>query len=171
MKIIVASKNPVKIEAVKQGYEAMFQEPATFHGVSVPSHVSDQPMSDEETLQGAINRAQNAKKEAPDADCWVGIEGGLEQGCVFAWVVVIGKKEGRARTASFSLPPKVLKLIDEGKELGDASDEVFDEHNSKQKNGSIGILTDDAITRTSYYKEAVVLAFIPLKNEALYHNP
>ncbi len=34
------------------------------------------PMSDAETLMGATNRANNAKKEVPDADYWVGLEGG-----------------------------------------------------------------------------------------------
>jgi non-canonical (house-cleaning) NTP pyrophosphatase len=48
-------------------------------------------------------------------------------------------------------------------ELGEADDVVFGRANSKQANGSIGLLTDDTITRTSYYVDAVVMALIPFK--------
>ncbi len=45
--------------------------------VIVPSDVADQPLSDEETLEGAINRVENAKTAYPNADLWMGIEGGV----------------------------------------------------------------------------------------------
>ncbi len=143
-------------------------------GVSVPSNVSDQPMSSEETLTGAENRAKNAKTEAPESDYWVGIEGGIEKidGFLraFAWVVVIDKKDyvSRSRTAEFTLPKKVADLIEEGYELGDADDIVFKRSNSKQEIGSVGILTHDVLTRTSFYEPAVILALIPFVNPDLY---
>ena len=59
-------------------------------------------------------------------------------------------------------------MIDQGKELGDANDIVFGGNNSKQKNGSVGILTGDIINRTDYYYTALVLALIPFKNPNLY---
>ena len=74
-KIIVASKNPIKINAVKLGYSKVFSNlDFECEGVSVPSDVSDQPMSNQETLQGAINRAIHAKSDFPHANYWVGIE-------------------------------------------------------------------------------------------------
>ena len=83
---------------------------------------------------------------------------------VMAWIVVLSKdKMGKARTAGFFLPPQIVKLVDEGYELGDADDIVFGQHNSKQSNGSIGLLTDNALTRTSYYVPAVIMALIPFK--------
>ena len=79
MRIIVASKNPVKIASASEGFMRMFpEETFEFVGVSVPSGVSDQPMSNEETLTGAMQRAENASKDTPDADFWVGLEGGCE---------------------------------------------------------------------------------------------
>src|SRR5512133_1388165 len=93
--IIIASNNPVKIESVRAGYARMFPgEAFTCQGMSVPSHVSDQPFSSAETLQGAFNRASGAREQAPAADYWVGIEGGVEPDGendlgVFAWVVVL----------------------------------------------------------------------------------
>lgn len=172
-KVLIASLNPVKIKAVKIGFEKMFPtERFEFQGLSVPSGVSDQPQSNAETLQGAQNRAGNALS-AQAADYWVGIEGGIEavkeEMEAFAWVVVKSPdKTGKARTASFFLPAKVVKLIREGKELGDADDEVFGHRNSKQKNGAVGILTNNVIDRTNYYSEAVILALIVFKNPNFY---
>lgn len=174
MKIIVSSKNPVKVNATLEGFQKVFQK-QTFEveGVSVQSDVSDQPMSEEETFNGALNRAENACKDFPDADFWVGIEGGIEKKgsemMTFAWVYIKSKElVGKGRSASFFLPPKIVSLINEGKELGDADDIVFGKSNSKQKNGAVGILTGDLITRKSLYIPAVIMALIPFKNGSLY---
>ena len=47
-------------------------EQFTITQASVSSNVSDQPMSDKETFQGATNRVNNAVALHPDADYWVG---------------------------------------------------------------------------------------------------
>lgn len=88
----------------------------------------------------------------------------------FAWIVVKSKKDkiGKGRTGSFFIPQKEMDLIKAGKELGEAGDIVFGKVNNKQANGSVGLLTDDLITRTTYYEQAVVLALIPFKNPKLY---
>ncbi len=175
-KIVIASKNPVKIEATLNGFKKMFPNEAfSTEGVTVPSGVGDQPQSDAETFLGARNRAENASKEQPDADFFVGIEGGIEEKNSemesFAWVVVKAKGNGlgKGRTGTFFLPPRVAELIKAGKELGEADDIVFQRTNSKQENGAIGILTGNVIDRTTYYTDAVVIALIPFKNKELYN--
>ncbi|KAK4184169.1 inosine triphosphate pyrophosphatase-like protein [Podospora australis] len=176
IKIIVASHNPVKIAAALEGFQRMFPDKAATYkasGVSVPSGVPDQPLSDEETLQGALNRVHNAREVDPDADFYVGLEGGIhpdgEDLQSFAWIVVMGKdrRMGRARTATYYLAKETSKLIHEGMELGHADDLIFGRTNSKQHSGSVGILTDDVVTRTSYYVQAVILALVPFKNTNL----
>lgn len=175
MKIIVASKNPVKVNAIQMAFKKVFPESVfEVQGISVPSDVNDQPLSEEETLLGATNRSNNAKKAVSYADFWVGIEGGLEEVSngmeTFAWVVVTSKEGsvGRGRTGSFFLPDDVVKLIKQGLELGEADDIVFNRNNSKQDIGSVGILTGELITRTTYYEAAIIFALIPFKNEELY---
>jgi len=88
----------------------------------------------------------------------------------FAWVCIISRdgKIGKAKSGVFFLPKKVVGLIKEGKELGEANDIVFKEENSKQKGGAIGILTEGLIDRTGYYTSTVVSALIPFKNKDLY---
>ena len=87
----------------------------------------------------------------------------------FAWIVISDKQKiGKAKTATFPLPIKISNLIKEGYELGDADDIVFKRSNSKQKNGAVGILTDNLINRTDYYAHAIILALIPFTNTKLY---
>lgn len=178
--VVVASHNPVKISAAREGFSGMFPSRAfSFTGLSVPSGVAEQPMTDAETLLGARNRARNAREAKPEADYWVGIEGGVDDSGdameTFAWVVVLGKPEsaaepermGRARTAAFFQPEEVARLVRSGMELGPADDQVFGSENSKQHSGSIGLLTGDLINRSSYYVPAVIGALIPFRNPTL----
>ncbi len=173
IKVLVASKNPVKIDAVKDGLTAFLNDNIELLGVSVESGVSDQPMTDEETLLGASNRVISAMNQFSGYDYYVGLEGGVEQHAsglmAFAWMVISnGEKIGKARTASFFLPPEVAKLVHDGMELGYADDLVFSKSNSKQKNGAVGLLTNDLITRKTLYLPAVQMAFIPFLNPELY---
>jgi inosine/xanthosine triphosphatase len=173
--VIVGSTNPVKLDATRRAFHLMLpQLDITVEGLSVPSGVSDQPMSRTETRQGAQNRAQAVLQQTPGTAYAVGIEGGVEVVDahleVFAWVVVVSAdgQTGRAQTGVFYLPQEVTRLIvDEGMELGHADDVVFGRTNSKQANGSIGILTDDVLTRADYYVNAVVMALIPFKKPHL----
>lgn len=174
MNVIISSKNPVKIQAVREAVQQMFpNENHSFKGISVPSGVSDQPMTDEETLQGAKNRAKQAKQVHPEGDLCVGIEGGIEprEGgmMAFAWIVVEGiVQRGLGRSAGFMLPPEVCRLISQGIELGEADDIVFGKSNSKQSNGAIGLLTQDLITRTTLYVPAILMALVPFVRPELY---
>ncbi len=168
MLIVVGSQNPVKQEAVIRGFRRFFKEAiGTVEGVAVPSGVAEQPMSDEETRRGARQRAQNAQQMRPQADFWVGLEGGVQKigndWFSFAWVAIRHARGqwGLARSGSFLLPPKIAALLQEGYELGVADDMVFGLHNSKQQMGAVGLLTANAIDRAALYEHAVVLALIP----------
>ena len=173
-KIIVGSRNQVKVDAARIGFERMFPaETFITEGISVPSGVREQPMTDQETFQGSLQRARAAKEAEPRADYWAGIEGGLEeiQGemQVFAWVVILSRDSlGKAKSGTFILPPGISALVRSGMELGHADDKFFGRSNSKTDNGSVGILTDDAITRRDYYIHPVMLALIPFLKAGLY---
>jgi inosine/xanthosine triphosphatase len=173
-KVIVASNNPVKIQAVVDGFaKGMPTHQYQVEGIAFPSPVSAQPFGDEETLQGARQRALTARDLAPDADFWVGVEGGadrsLEAMYAYAWVVILSKDQsGQARSAAFLLPRKISELVMDGVELGHADDIVFGRSNSKQQNGAVGILTADAVDRRLLYEQPVMLALIPFLHPELY---
>jgi len=174
-KIIVGSHNPVKLETTKEAFGIVFAGiPLEFETCNVPSGVSDQPIGADETRIGAKNRTDACKKEYPQADFFVGLEGGLEkvgdEYWAFAWMCV-QNNDGRCgfgRTGAFLLPSKVSELIDRGMELGSATDIVFGGTNMKQKGGTIGALTNDAITRKDFYRDALIFALIPFIKAELY---
>ena len=172
--IVVGSRNPVKTRAMLSAFERMFpgQE---FHarGVSAPSGVDDQPMSDPETLTGARNRMWAARKDCPQADFWAGIEGGIEDRpdgmTAFAWITVLSRTNyGQARTATFPLPDAVASLIRQGVELGEANDRIFRRRNSKQEEGAIGTLSGQVVDRHALYEHAAIMALLPFRNDDLY---
>ncbi len=172
MKIVVASENPVKLNAVKSGFNPFFQE-IRIEGIKTESGVSIQPLTESETLTGARNRVVEARRMINDADFWVGIEGGIQamdKGlAAFAWIVISSAgKRGEARTATFFLPGKVAHLVAGGLELGAANDHVFNKSNSKQKSGAVGLLTNNVVDRMELYRQAVILALIPFINPDLY---
>ena len=93
--VLVGSKNPTKVNAVKDAFFEVFPEQFfSIKGIKVESHVSDQPMSNEETFNGATNRVMNMENN--DGDFYVGIEGGClkfkKKLFAFAWVIVKNKK-------------------------------------------------------------------------------
>jgi len=165
-KIIITSLNPAKINAVKSAFEAVFpDQELNFKGVSVPSEVADQPMSNEETKLGAVNRVRNAKRTIQDGDYYVGLEAGIEDNVTFAWMIIESQTHcGESRSASLMLPPEVIKKLQHANELGDVMDEVFGTDNIKQKGGAIGLLTQHLLTRSSVYHQALILALIPFTN-------
>jgi len=172
--VIIGSKNPVKISCTEEAFQTTFGDRFLVQGLNVDSGVSEQPIGDEETHKGAYNRAYHSKIAFPEADFWVGIEGGVsemgEDLIAYAWIVILDKggKVGRARTASFFLPPIVNKLIHDGMELGLANDKIFNSSNSKQNGGAVGILTKGTMDRKALYTPAVLLACIPFVNGDLF---
>ncbi len=173
--IAVGSNNPVKIQAAISGFRAMFPN-GSFSSLNfdVPSGVSDQPMSCEETLRGATNRALALKSLTPESDYFVGIEGGIEviDDTFFAnaWIVIVDSigNPSRGRSGSFALPPKVKQLVESGIELGHANDQVFNEHNSKHHGGAVGSLTGGLVTRQSLYEHAMALALVAFRQPDLF---
>ncbi|EGQ8069185.1 non-canonical purine NTP phosphatase [Vibrio parahaemolyticus] len=165
-KVVIASLNPAKINAVKSAFQSAFPQQAfEFVGISVPSEVADQPMTNEETHHGAVNRVKNAKVEMPTADFYVGLEAGIEGNVTFAWMVIESDTHrGESRSASLMLPPEVLAQLADANELGDVMDKVFGTENIKQKGGAISLLTQNQLTRSSVYHQALILALIPFTN-------
>ncbi|KAK1736637.1 inosine/xanthosine triphosphatase [Skeletonema marinoi] len=192
VRVAVGSGNPCKIEAVRRAFDQIFSSDdvkIVISSHSVPSGVADQPFGDEETRQGAKNRAlaayNAACSEAKESnhledmpDFAVGLEGGLEKvvheedeelWCM-AWMA-ISLSWGYAKTGSFLLPPALCDLVlNKNMELGHADDVVFRRVNSKHGSGTVGVLTKGEIDRTEYYVHALKLALIPWIRPQLYFD-
>jgi inosine/xanthosine triphosphatase len=164
MYVVVGSTNPVKLGAVRTGFGRVWPDRARrVEGCVAPSGVADQPMSDAEALRGARHRARHAMA-AIGGDFAVGLEAGLDrlqqQWFNAGWVVVVNAAgvEGVASTLRMAVPETVMRLVHEGRELGQACDMVFGGHNLKQAGGLFGAMTDLAIDRVGTFADAVVAA-------------
>lgn len=162
MEVVVGSTNPVKVGAVTEAFQQYFPE-CKISGIKVASGIKEQPLSEEETVLGARNRA---RASATHGDYGVGLEGGVTEigGVMFecAWCVVVAKdgREGVGGGLYFELPEKVAKRIRAGGELGPIMNELTGEENVKEKAGAIGIFTKGRLDRKTAYVQLVTSALI-----------
>ncbi|KAJ3127401.1 hypothetical protein HK098_006390 [Nowakowskiella sp. JEL0407] len=180
--ISVGTKNKAKLSAVEQCLATLkdklvgFQSPVLFEviGVSVNSDVSDQPMSEEETMKGAKNRALNSLKAVQNATFGIGIEGGVQRvGDVWmesGWVVVVdgSGKMGYGKSGSYQLSNKIMKRLDEGVELATVIDEISGMHDMRSSQGAMGLLTNGILPRDMAYSHGVYFAFAPWLSDEKY---
>ncbi len=164
LKVAVGSKNPVKIEAVRQAFSTVFPDQKwEIVGVDVDSGVSNQPMSDRESIKGARNRAKKSLRKLK-ADFGAGLEGGLHKihksWFDSGWIIIIDKKgdEGIGSTVRLNTPDTFMKHVFEGIELGVVDDIIFKKHNSKHTDGHFGLMTRNGFTRISAYRDGVISA-------------
>ena len=177
-KIVVGSLNPVKIEAVREVllyYSNLSQYKII--GKETSSGISKQPLSLEEIVKGANNRAKNSFDD--NAYFSVGIESGLmkvpysNNGYVdiCACSIYDGEIIYSGLSRAFPLPPRITKLIlEKGKDLEEAFYEtgITTEKNIGSKKGVIGLLTKGRVTRKEQIKDAIQMAFIEPGNRKLY---
>jgi inosine/xanthosine triphosphatase len=173
-RVVVGSTNPVKIEAVRTAFEMVWPEQIwDVTGVLAASGVSVQPMSDEECIIGARNRARGALAHS-DAAYGVGLEGGLQRiagkWLNGGWSVVIDSsgREGIGATIKMVTPAQMMAKIEQGMELGEVDDLFFQQQNSKQAQGHFGLFTRDLITRKRAYIDGVITALARFMQPGLF---
>lgn len=170
--IVAATMNPAKLAAITNAFNDVFgQNVCRIESVTIDnSHIPSQPMSDKETRSGARARVMTARQVRPEANFWVGIEAGIEDNMAFAWIVVENAQQrGESRSASLPLPSGILADINQGKELSEVMLELNNDTELNKKQGAIGYFTNNKLTRTTVYHQALVLALVPFIN-SIYQN-
>ncbi|QEM93259.1 non-canonical purine NTP phosphatase [Kosakonia radicincitans] len=164
--VVSATTNPAKIRAILHAFNEIFGEGSChIESVSVDSGVPEQPFGSQETRAGARNRVNNARKLRPDADFWVAIEAGIDEGSTFSWVVIeTSQMQGEARSATLPLPEIILQRVRAGEALGPVMSNYTGIDEIGQKEGAIGVFTAGKLTRESVYHQAVILALSPFHN-------
>lgn len=174
--VAIGSQNPVKVNCTKKAFSSCWPKiEFEYIAVTVPSGVKDQPLSDKECILGAKNRAKRALKIAK-TDYGVGIEGGIIKmnGNFFAraWVVVVNKMGvvGFGSSLSAPVPPKYMKLIKKGIELGKVNDMITGRENTKHDNGYFGFISDNLVTREKGYTDAVIMALARFRKPEIFED-
>jgi inosine/xanthosine triphosphatase len=182
-KVIVAvgSTRKPKLDAVREamavisprlGAKALFD----VVGAAVPSGVRHTPLSREEIMTGARQRAEAlvgiAREKNEPWKYFVGLEGGIdfvhERGArwVFlenwAYVTDGAGRESFGQSGAVLMPePLVKSVVDEGVELSEAIDAFAGGHGIRDAQGAWGVLTSNLITRQGSFRIAVINAFAP----------
>jgi inosine/xanthosine triphosphatase len=157
----VGSTNPVKLSAARAVLGRVAPS-AAMEGVRVSSSVPDQPFGDEQTIRGAIARAR-AARQAVNGELGIGIEGGVVEAegimrtCAWAAVVDAQGHESVGGSLAMPLPSVVADLVRQGTELGEAMDILVGEHDTKHRQGAVGILTAGLVDRQAAYE--VILTY------------
>lgn len=174
MKIAVGSKNAAKVNAVREivlEYPALAR--ADVEGIEASSEVSNQPLSLEETMRGAMNRARNAFR---DCDYSIGIESGIfpvplsKTGYMDICIAAIhdGKDFHFGTSAAWEFPKKEILdfILKDGLDMSAAINRagLTANPNIGAAEGAIGILTKGRVDRKAYTQQALRMALIHLEN-------
>ena len=183
MVIAIGSTNSVKVQALQEVISSCpLLSKLSLISISVASEVSDQPLSLEETIYGAKNRAKNAFEACPACIYSFGIESGLMEvpqsktGYMEACMCCIfdGKEYYMGQSCSFELPQLLIDLIVvDKKNLEEACYQAGLSQNQKlgAAEGIIGVFTKGRFNRKEYTKQAIITSLIPLENAHLFCRP
>ena len=187
IQIAVGSVRGPKVNAVKEAaalFAAQFgpETRCEVDGYAVESGVSHTPASREELMQGARQRAERLeerlRRDGIAADYFVGVEGGLDlvvEGGVRrvlleSWAYVCSRERGHfGCSASIELPLALAeRVLSQGVELAMAIDEFAGAVGIRDGQGAWGVLSGDLISRKDSFRVAVIAAFAPFYNAAIY---
>ena len=186
--IAVGSARLVKMNAVSAAlasFGSFLSADTEFQveGVDVPSGVRHTPLTREDTMAGARQRAEALRNVAHDKNApweyFVGLEGGLdvvrEGGSEWVFLenwAYAADRGGRGffgQSGAILLPaPLVESVVNQGVELSEAIDSFAGSRGIRDAQGAWGILTHNLITRQDAFRVAVINAFAPFFNSAVY---
>jgi inosine/xanthosine triphosphatase len=192
IRIAVGSKRAPKLEAVREALVALgplLHTRSRFEvmGFEVEAGVGHTPRSRIELMAGARGRCEALRSVAePKAVYFVGLEGGLDvmyedgneagRRLVFleSWAHVsdTGGRGFYGRSGAILLPEALaIEVLDRGTELSHAIEAYTGVQGVRDSLGAWGILTKNLINRQESFRIAVISAFAPFFNAALYQRP
>jgi inosine/xanthosine triphosphatase len=153
-------------------------------GVEVDSGVGHTPLTREECMRGARQRAEAVARFAQEKNepwnYFVGLEGGLDsivedgQRRVFleSWAFVSDGTRGYyGGSGAIELPEALAReVLEQGIELSEAIDNFAGSVGVRDAQGAWGVLSMNLIARQEAFRVAIVLAFAPFYNARMYQH-
>jgi len=186
-RIALGSDRAAKIMAVRGAIARIAEidsgwRDATVVARSVQTSAPAMPLTDWELMSGARERALAVRdlliKQKLETDLYIGLEGGFHSISVEGewhtflrgWAYATdGQRSSFGMSPSICVPDNIVKDVVGGKrELGVVIDEVAGVRDVRSKQGAWGILSRDLLTRAMSFEVALVAAFAPFYNKAMY---
>jgi inosine/xanthosine triphosphatase len=186
-RIALGSDRAAKIMAVRASIARVAEIDSAWRDASVVARsvktdAPAMPLTDWELMSGARQRALAVREMLIEqnlgADLYVGLEGGFHSISVEGewhtflrgWAFVTdGERGSFGMSPSIEVPPAIVKNVIEGKrELGLVIDEVAGVRDVRSRQGAWGVLSRDLLTRSMSFEAALIAAFAPFYNSALY---
>jgi inosine/xanthosine triphosphatase len=173
MKIVICTLNKAKNNAVKNVIDHIWTG-IDYVSISSESGVSDQPLSDNEGIQGAINRAKFGLESVTDAEYSIGLEGTVDETeygmFLNGWAAVMHKsgEVGLGCSGKVELPYYIAEELKQGKELGPLIQEMMNDDSIRNTIGTNGVLTKGLYGRTKEFQDAVSCALSRFLRPDLY---
>jgi inosine/xanthosine triphosphatase len=154
-------------------------------GVEVPSGVRHTPLSREDLMAGARQRAgalaAMARERSEPWKYFVGLEGGLDvvreanRRWVFlenwAYVADLSGRGAYGHSGGILLPEALVeRVVDAGVELADAIDAFAGGRGIRDAQGAWGVLSRNLITRQDAFRTSVINAFAPFFNASVFRS-
>ncbi len=173
MKIALGSTSDSKIAILKDVLTPLVKEELTISGYDVNSGITDQPLTEEETVKGAITRAKDAMSKSKDKpEIAVGMEGGLQKiadkGYFLVCVVAIVDFDGHLSLGlggKLQLPVEVSKGIENDGQFGQL---IRDYENKHKNDNKVKPLVRALISRNTAFEEALRNAYLSFQNKSHY---
>ena len=185
--IALGSDRAAKIMAVRASIARIAEIDSGWRDVSVVARPVEtdapaMPLTDWELMSGARKRALAVREilvgQKLDADLYVGLEGGFHSISIDGewhtflrgWAFVTdGARGSFGMSPSFSVPEAIVKSVIGGKrELGIVIDALAGARDVRSRQGAWGVLSRDLLTRAMSFEAALIAAFAPFYNSALY---
>lgn len=172
MHFAIGTTNKPKSEAIEHVLSTSpYTSGATFSMHRAHSWVPDMPTTLAELRTGAMNRAVFTRRESPDADYFVGMEGGVYRDSEgeeywYLGVVYIEDQTGRWYwwySAHLRVPDSVVGLLFDGRkrDLEEIMRELSWEENVWDKQGSGAVWSNGFLTRQEQFILATKCAIVP----------
>lgn len=167
-KIVLTSKNPVKLSVVKNIVKQLFPD-MSFEYVPLDLDTKSSELFGKERIVAYMTDIlSEAREVAPDAEYYVCMQGGMEDSgdeMHETAYVMVSDSSGRSevsRCSTFKVPTQVANEVRNGKDFAKSVDEFFKVQNTKTTGGFVSILTNGIVNKESHYSQPFAIAISTL---------
>lgn len=167
-KIVLTSKNPVKLSVVKNTVEQILPD-ISFEYVPLDLDAKNAELFGKELIVNyMIDILAKAREFVSGAEYYVCMQGGMEDtGSEMheTAYVMVSDSTGRSeisRCSTFRVPTQVANEVRNGKDFAKSVDEFFKVQDTKTAGGFVSILTKGIVNKESHYSQPFTIALSTL---------